>query len=205
MFVEKILEKVGSNGVLNVPIRRVGLTGSGMNNQCHGNVCNLVHRYGGQRLFGYIKNPIQAYENYLHCISHSVWLTPEGNLADVTAHNYSKDVTFQEFYPLGYEKKYTVALLDFLIPQNPKLHEIYINFRDATDFYSVFYNLKKVEIGNITFLILKNKLINFDNLSLTFPEQSGELWKQVLSCGGFSKKSTATNEYWSAITVQGSE
>jgi hypothetical protein len=91
----------------------------------------------------------------LHCISHSVWLTPEGNLADVTAHNYSKDVTFQEFYPLGYEKKYTVALLDFLIPQNPKLHEIYINFRDATDFYSVFYNLKKVEIGNITFLILK--------------------------------------------------
>ena len=73
------------NRVIKVPQRKRGLTSSGKERNCHPNVQLLVDTYGGKRMVGY--EVIVNRYRHIRLIDlrfHSVWLTPENKLVDVT-------------------------------------------------------------------------------------------------------------------------
>lgn len=87
-FVLKALTKCGISKPVAVPIRQKGLSSMGIAHFCHGNVCNMVLRYGGKRVSGYavIKNP---YCDEYQLIYHSIWLTPEGRKVCISKDSYA--------------------------------------------------------------------------------------------------------------------
>lgn len=197
---ETILGKIGVDKVIEVPIRRVGMTGSGKNNVCHSNVCNLVKYYGGSRLFGYIVNPVQEFIGFTHMISHSVWITPEENFADVTAHNYSKDNSHQVLYVVGKEKLYTKFLAEFLIPNFNDECEIYADLR----FLTRKFLLEKKKIRKIygsDFVEFVSDEISIKNLLHEINFSSYEK-NTMLSRGDFAVASSATNQNWKQLKRQ---
>lgn len=106
------------HNILQVPIRRHCMTGSGIRSQCHHNVLNLVHAYGGSRIGGYTVSAVTIQgSRYLICYSHSVWLTPEGKLADVTADNYFDNMTHSHFIPCIQDQRWTTELDDFRLKE----------------------------------------------------------------------------------------
>lgn len=94
--VKKLTQALGLRETpFKVKARKNGVTASGLPNECHGNVTYMVEKFGGKQVIGYMLTN-QGGEI---CLSHhSVWETPEGKLADVTAKGYGKDYTY--FYPL---------------------------------------------------------------------------------------------------------
>ena len=92
--------------VIKVNIRQNGMTSPGKELCCHPNVEYLVKNNRGQRLLGYMitQNPD---DGEVQLLSHSVWITPEGKLADVTKRtsylmktNPSADKSIQFFIPV---------------------------------------------------------------------------------------------------------
>ena len=85
--VRKMVDKLGLDVMIRVPIQTNGLTGSGKKCRCHSNVFGLVKRFGGQILTGfYVK---LGKDHYTFLEHHSVWVSPEGKCKDVT-NNYDK-------------------------------------------------------------------------------------------------------------------
>lgn len=84
-FVNSFVSKSGLNRVIKVPTRIRGLTSSGKVRHCHPNVELLVDNFGGKRMVGYevSMNKIKHIEFY-YLTFHSVWVTPENKLVDVT-------------------------------------------------------------------------------------------------------------------------
>jgi hypothetical protein len=68
---------------VSVPIRKIGMTGSGRKLDCHSNVSKLVALYGGSDIRGY-EVKYHEEEKGFSFNPHSVWKTPEGKLVDVT-------------------------------------------------------------------------------------------------------------------------
>lgn len=197
--IDEILAEIGLVNTIDVPVRRVGLTGSGKYNQCHSNVSNLVNRYGGKRMCGYIKNPFQNFLGYTHFISHSVWVTPEGNLADVTAHHYSKDETFNSIYPVAHDENRKIYLPEFIISNTSNKKEIFASYRGLTESVQKRQKLDIHTVNYIDFLKLTFKKLDIKNLAVVLPELNGERWKEYLECGGFAMPSTATGKHWMQI------
>lgn len=94
--VKKLTQALGLiETPLKVKVRKNGVTASGLPNECHGNVTFMVDNYGGKQVIGYM---LTKFDGEVHLSHHSVWETPEGKLADVTAKGYGSDFTY--FYPL---------------------------------------------------------------------------------------------------------
>ena len=94
--VKKLTQALGLRETpLKVKVRKNGVTASGLPNECHGNVTFMVDNYGGNQVIGYM---LTKHDGEIHLSHHSVWETPEGKLADVTAKGYGSDYTY--FYPL---------------------------------------------------------------------------------------------------------
>lgn len=66
--------------------RKKGLTGKGVQGNCHFNVQNWVESIGGQRIAGWLlyRNKSLVNKGIWIWIFHSVWKTPEGEVVDVT-------------------------------------------------------------------------------------------------------------------------
>ena len=120
----KFMRKMGMRNVYVVPIRKNGLTGSGVLGKCHGNVAKLVTVYGGKVVNGFtiekdfdsdIGGKLLTFSN------HSVWQTPEGKLVDVT---YNKVSTGQDtfwFSPVVVydpSEHFCIFPFDYLLPKH---------------------------------------------------------------------------------------
>jgi hypothetical protein len=87
LILEEVIQNLGLNKLVWVEHRSPDLlTGSGINHDCHWNVIKLVKRYGGKRVTGFL---VQEDLGGVIFNSHSVWLTPENKLVDVTNHGCS--------------------------------------------------------------------------------------------------------------------
>ncbi len=84
--VNRLVSTMELNKVIKVPQRKNGMTSSGKANCCHPNVQLLVDTYGGERLVGYMVDttPFPHIGLLTELLFHSVWITPEGKLVDVT-------------------------------------------------------------------------------------------------------------------------
>ena len=105
LYVKKIISKMGLPNPIKVPIRKRGMTSSGREYNCHNNVDTIISVYGGKRMIGY---NIGEKEGSMDLMCHSLWITPENELVDVTrkdkeqnSWNINKgDLDFQYFIPL---------------------------------------------------------------------------------------------------------
>ena len=96
------LTKLGFGKMIKVRGRKKGLTSSGIPNLCHGNVAKIVKVYGGKHLWGVSVRRMEYGEAVVHptmkgnvgcthVYQHSIWVTPEGKLVDVTMTPYNKN------------------------------------------------------------------------------------------------------------------
>lgn len=105
LYMKKIISKMGLPNPIKVPIRKRGMTSSGMEYNCHSNVVTIISVYGGKRMIGY---NIGEKEGRMNLMSHSLWITPENELVDVTKKHKEQnlwkinkgDLDFQYFIPL---------------------------------------------------------------------------------------------------------
>ncbi|MDP7280507.1 MAG: hypothetical protein QGG39_11580 [Candidatus Poribacteria bacterium] len=81
-WILRKIKRLELNPPLKVPMRQNGMTSTGKPLMCHPNVAQLVHKYGGERMIGYMIWSTGDFTFYL--ASHSVWITPEGKMVDVT-------------------------------------------------------------------------------------------------------------------------
>jgi len=142
------MKKLGIRDVYEVPIRTKGMTSSGQMNQCHTNVAKLQVVYGGKVASGFLLHrnkvvqltPAQR-EHYSEkeksfasvewsCIPHSVWMTPEGKLVDVTHRSPEiGDRSSELFAPLHFvdgRKEYWYFLADYDLPKNYRKNGVWI-------------------------------------------------------------------------------
>ena len=103
--------------VIGVPIRRNCFSASGQKLECHSNVLNLVHVYGGSRIGGFAV-VVNDEDNSTYFQSHSVWCTPEGKAVCVTAANYPMGLTHVPFIPLVNEERWVTAHDNFFVQEN---------------------------------------------------------------------------------------
>ena len=134
------MKKLGIRDVYEVPSRKKGMTSSGQMNQCHSNAAKLQITYGGKVASGFLLHrekvvqltPAQR-EYYSEeqksfalvewsCIPHSVWMTPEGKLVNVTQDRpVLGDRSSALFAPLHFvdaRKEYWYFLADYDLPKN---------------------------------------------------------------------------------------
>lgn len=165
--VKKLTQALGLRETpLKVKVRKNGVTASGLPNECHGNVTFMVDNYGGNQVIGYM---LTKHDGEIHLSHHSVWETPEGKLADVTAKGYGSDYTY--FYPL---KTFDPAVekyfprVQFEIKKN--IHEG-VNIQSAIGFeednqtvpLNFFKKISKDYIQKLTLLHTKTVGMNADS------------------------------------------
>ena len=105
IFVNKVISKMRLPNPIKVPIRKRGMTSSGEEFRCHTNVETIICVYGGRRMIGY---NIGVKDGRMNLMSHSLWITPENELVDVTKKHKEQnlwkinkgDLDFQYFIPL---------------------------------------------------------------------------------------------------------
>ena len=122
-YVNKLLIDMKLPNPIKVPQRKRGLTSSGKELRCHSNVYHLVHLYGGKRMLGYM---VQRDERgSVGLFSHSVWITPEKKVVDVTKKNKrqtssfidKKDLDNQWFIPMEEISDKYANLKDISLPK----------------------------------------------------------------------------------------
>ena len=184
--VNRLVSTMGLNKVIKVPQRKNGMTSSGKVNCCHPNVQLLVDTYGGERLVGYMvdSTPFPHIGLLTELLFHSVWITPEGKLVDVTKKKtkptelrvieVEEDV--QYFIPVA---KGDVVLKDVRAKVNFQKHGYEIGAYPEP--------LVQTRWNNPT---LKDLFVSRKGIADMF----GENWK---SGGGFSLPSILTGKYLS--------
>jgi len=118
-----------------VETRQKGMTSTGISNQCHGNVRQLVDRYGGQQILGF---DISIDHGEVILMQHSVWKTPEGTFVDVTQSDRDRHYLFSPMCVSTYDYRVFSSMCGWAI--NP-LHKkfTFIKFRDDRKDESDFY------------------------------------------------------------------
>ena len=114
---------MGITEVVDVPIRKKGMTGSGLSRECHSNARLLTKTYGGKVVLGFaattngttltLPNEIPVCDESIFFLHHSVWETPEGEMVDVTWNDRSVNRFW--FLPLI---KYDPKMENYSTPPN---------------------------------------------------------------------------------------
>jgi hypothetical protein len=199
------LQKYGFTKPIQVPVRRKCMTGSGIAQQCHSNVLQLVEIYGGYRLGGYIVDIDEDEDGneFTFFVSHSVWVTPEGKAVDVTAHNFTEeDVVF--FIPKYKESSYKNALLDFVLPKHFIKDGVLINVADEkNDEIAAENGLDVIQLEeNLTFVRLPSSKFNYKLIHQSIDQKSNFDWKSDLPDGGFTQNSKWSKKSWDEIKAK---
>jgi len=199
------LQKHGFTRPIQVPVRRNCMTGSGIAQQCHSNVLQLVEIYGGYRLGGYLLDTeYDANGNeYLVFVSHSVWVTPEGNAVDVTAHNFSQN-DFELFIPKYKESGYQNALLDFALPKHIVKNGVLVNFNDEKNAEKAAeHGLDFIQVNkNWSFVRLPSSKFHYKLVHYIKNQKSNFNWKTELPKGGFTQNSKWSKKSWDEIKAK---
>jgi hypothetical protein len=232
------MKKLGIRDVYEVPIRKNGMTSSGHMNRCHTNVCKLQVTYGGKVASGFLLHkekvvqltPAQ-HEHYSQeqksfasvewiCIPHSVWMTPEGKLVNVTQDRPELgDRTSVLFAPLHFtdaRKEYWQLLAEYYIPKNYRKNGVWV-------VTSSFSKEKAEEIANkypAGRVVISQSAVLPDTTRTKFLADPDTLIEEINSfivssdqgrfldaddfdldnlIGGFTEPSTATGKSWDEI------
>lgn len=201
--VKSWLVKNNFKNTLKVPIRRNGMTGSGIKGECHGNVLNLVKAFGGKRMNGFaIRKTLIGERIITDFYRHSVWVTPENKAVDVTAHNFSKDET-THFLPMREENSLSQLPYNFGLSDDILNSGVWISHQE----YSIDLRVAKIKgykfISNSnyqSFILIPNNLFSkskfFKDLPIFY---SSEELITELKLSGFTKPSSSTGKSWQKI------
>jgi hypothetical protein len=136
--VYKVISKMRLPNPIKVPERKRGMTSSGKELQCHSNVNALTERYKGKRMLGYM---VGTTRDKVTLFSHSVWITPENKMCDVTKKTENqkktkpnqKDLDYQYFIPIVEISNKEIALKDVGIHKNYKRYGYMCGFNEEGD------------------------------------------------------------------------
>lgn len=203
------LGKVFRSEIIQVEVRHKGMTGSGYQSECHDNVCALVQVYGGHRVGGFIVSDDTHIgdERCLELVYHSIWLTPEGQLVDVTANNFT-DESHVNFMPVVVDELVSVQFDDVYIQSRGVLASIQRDDKQSSDFAKKHHfktiglsdpldaaNILKV-LALIPFEKFELSMISDD---LSSQETQIALREEVFELGGFRDPSSATGRKFDEI------
>jgi len=184
----------GSNmpNIQSVPIRKVGLTGSGKLLDCRSNASKLAITYGGSEVFGYdVSAETWETEKLERCFfynPHSVWKTPEGKLVDVTLNSLKREEDTISFIPIGQNNPndpYYFSDIQIYVVPAMKGFEVQLNYSES---HYKYFNRGDIKRNSISI----RKLWSLSNTPYLkeFPQK---LEKDYVS---FSKPSTATGNHF---------
>jgi len=190
--IKFFIKGMGMKKIQQVPIRKVGLTGSGRLLDCHTNVSKLVYAYGGSDVRGYELNThrLDGKVGYISFTPHSVWKTPEGKLVDVSLNAQGKKEDYLYFIPV-YESDHTdgfnFSSVQFLVPNDVRL--------------PLFINLDEGKMIECTRRDIKKKRLSFN---LFWGQKKNSCFKEHPSkiedgYENFSQPSTATGKYFNEM------
>jgi hypothetical protein len=197
----KLRKRFGFGKILAVPHRNKDLmTGSGFPNKCHGNVRHMVEHIGGEQLLGFwIQDVSYVFslppKSVFAFYWHSVWITPEGKLVDLTVAKTELPGgkvprrTFSAFIPFTKYKEgqWTEGRQTFAASTNYKKEGICLITQEEGQ-----------EIPNkkiVPFLALKKGKY----ISQTLKRSAEYLYKCGVFGGGFSQPSSVTGKYFPEI------
>jgi hypothetical protein len=193
-YINIIIQRMELNRPIKVPLRKNGMTSSGIEYHCHPNVQLLVNKFGGKRLVGYILQETSKKYNRVRTkefelFYHSVWITPEDITVDVTKKSdvqiksmINKNHEFQYFIPVTTEDQ---VLSDFITTNRYKIHGYG---------HGVFpKDIKKEDWDNPT-------LKDLTPVGLKQKDMFGENWFEE---GKFNLPSIVTGKTWDQISSEG--
>jgi len=201
--LRRMVDKLGLDVMIRVPIQTNGLTGSGKPSQCHSNVLGLVKWKGGKILIGY--NVIITDEGY-GCVSHSVWISPENKCKNVTkiysirtetddSITKKGDKEYILFIPvgLGMIDEMGVGLYTFSFTK--KWEKTGITVNDNSGDPPLFVPIKRLDYFEKECGFINQN--EFQKCTNTIKKI-----KEWLDRGGFSNKSLGTGKYWDEIKTE---
>ena len=182
--------------IQSVPIRKVGLTGSGKLLDCRSNASKLAITYGGSEVFGYDVSTVfidstetwetKKLERCFFYNPHSVWKPPEGKFIDVTLNSLKEDTI--SFIPIGQNNPndpYYFSDIQIYVVPAMKGFEVQLNYSESHYKYFSRGDVKKNSISI-------RKLWSLGNTPY-LKEYPQKLEKDYVS---FSKPSTATGNHF---------
>lgn len=179
-----------------VPRRQNCMTASGKSQKCHWNVSALTQIYGGYKLRGL---SVTASMKMCFFTDHTVWITPEYRIVDVTLDNRDKD--FTAFIPFGLANQRllsSVVLLDDYIRRG-----VLINFRCSDIITSVrdTLNLPMTTFGCNEYFVLPSSRFKRE-LFQTHQCDDTALDNEAFNIADFSLPSKFTGKHWSQIVEE---
>lgn len=202
MFAKNWIAKYVKEIPIKVPIRRGCMTGSGKEGRCHWNVLELVKRYGGKRMRGFSFFIVRGdYPRALVLTDHSVWITPESKVVDVTINSRTSRGAYQFFIPVSSSNQER-ALSTVIVPEDYKKSGISVDMRDTEINEGIAKNCnfeiedsEKFTMNVPTSKFITKLLYSYEtDLTINNLSESGG--------GSFSLPSSATGKYWSEIKMQ---
>lgn len=202
MFAKNWIAKYIKQIPIKIPIRKNCMTGSGREGLCHWNVFELVKKYGGNRLHGFsLSIARNEYPRALVLTDHSIWITPESKVVDVTEDSRAVRDDYQFFIPVSISRK-NYALSTVIVPENFKKNGISVNMRDK--------NINKAIAEMCNFKIKDAEKFTMNIPSSKFNSEFLYSFEIDLSVdnfhlsnrGHFRLPSTATGKYWQEIVAQ---
>ena len=189
--------------IVKVPVRHEGMTGSGYSNLCHDNVQLLVNTYGGSSIGGFIavNDKKIRNENTIELIYHSIWMTPENKIVDVTANNFTEDSQIN-FLPVEIEDSLGIQFDDIILEKRGVLVQINRN-PAATNNFAKGNEFKLIQLGDDPANIYA--LIPFVDFQIDFicdkfnDEDKNIFLERALKKGGFRNQSSATGKTFKEI------
>jgi hypothetical protein len=203
------LRKTFCSEIVKVGVRHEGMTGSGLQSRCHDNVDALVNIYGGSRVGGFLiddDNEIRS-ERLLRLVYHSVWLTPENRLVDVTANNFT-DESHVIFLPVVIDKLTSVQFDDMYLERRGVMASIERDPKQTSDFAKAqnyktigFHDPRHPEeilevLALIPFSEFRLDMVSYDLMPI---EGEEEMKKHVFDYAGFRNPSSATGRHFDEI------
>ncbi len=181
----QFMRQMGMRNVYQVPIRKKGMTGSGIAHQCQDNVHKLQAVYGGRCVVGYNlqERDFRGRHNYWF-ISHYAWITPEGQLVDVTLnHQFEDFCIFAPIQTYDVNCENYVSPYIFNLPKNYKRRGL-TRHSNKTGWEDIPFSL---EIDR------ENHIFRRPMPYFLLPKEYYE------ERGGFTEPSSATGKSWDEI------
>lgn len=190
--------------VIGVPIRRNCFSASGQELECHSNVLNLVHVYGGTRIGGFAV--LVKDDNSTYFQSHSVWCTPEGKAVCVTAVNYPMGRTHVPFIPLVNEERWVTAHDNFKVWENKPwrmvIHGTTIKATRNSACETLIRVAKAEQVSFERDAVYLKKPYFIPNLLVRRRSADDAQYKEDLDGGGFTLPSKWNCKTWSEIRAE---
>lgn len=188
LSIKRKLDKSGFGSfIINVPVRKKGMTGSGKSNECHKNCDLLVKRYGGSVLRGMVIRQSNSSKDF-SLIFHSIWITPENNAVDVTANNFPFNLDFLYFIPLQIQNPKKNIYFYITAPRQIDVHNNSIRF---TENYKLSYVHKPISFFKLKNLVILRSINNYF--------ENNDYFNHISKIGGFRNASTASGKRFSLI------